>query len=183
MKLFCDLEERHSVDIDESYQNDHACATFVEFIAIHLQQKLRREIANFKFFSVQIDSTTDCGNIEEELFMVLYFDAKSPDRKVIVRDKFFTVRQLRRGTGQGLYDCFKQAMAYVEVPPTEWKQKMIGLGCDGTAANLRRGGLKGHLETDMSWIIVSWCLVQRLELSVKDALKTRFSVRVDELLL
>ena len=56
------------------------------------------------------------------------------------------------------------------------EKKIIGLECDGTSANLESGGLKGHLEIDMPWIIVSWCLEHRLELSV-------FFATVDELLL
>lgn len=67
MKLLCDLEERHGVDIGGSYRNDHACATFVKFIALDLQQQLKRDISNSKFFSIQLDTSTDCGNTEEEL--------------------------------------------------------------------------------------------------------------------
>ena len=183
MKTLCDLEERHGVDIGGSYRNDHACATFVEFIGADLRHQLRKDINKARFFSIQVDSSTDCGNIDEELFMVLFFDGLSEDGKVIVRDKFFAVRQLCHGTGQGLYDCFKQAMVYLDIPPAEWKQKIIGLGCDGTSANIGSGGLKGHLERDMPWIIVSWCLAHRLELAIKDALKTTFFATVDEFLL
>ena len=46
--------------------------------------------------------------------------------------------QLSHGTGQGLYDCLKKAMAYMGVTPIEWKSKMIGLGCDGASSNLGR---------------------------------------------
>lgn len=184
MKLLCDLEERHGVDIGGSYRNNHACATFVKFIALDLQQQLKRDISNSKFFSIQLDTSTDCGNTEEELFLVLYFDAHSPDGMVHVRNKFFAVWHLNRGTGQGLYDCLKKAMAYMGVTPLEWKSKLIGLGCDGTSANLGSGGgLKGNIQEDIPWIIVSWCLAHRLELSIKDALNTSFFKSIDELLL
>ena len=33
MKSLCQLEERHGVDLGECYKNDHASATFVDFIA------------------------------------------------------------------------------------------------------------------------------------------------------
>ena len=90
------------------------------------------------------------------------------------------MQQLCRGTGKGLYDCLKQVMANLEILPAEWKQKSIGLGCDGTPANVGSGELKGHLERDMPWIIVSWCLTHRLEFSIKYALKATFFVTVDE---
>ena len=146
MKLLCDLEERHGVDIGGSYRNDHACATFVKFIALDLQQQLKKDISSANFFSVQVDASTDSGNIEEELFLILYFDPRSSDGMVHIRDKFFAVRQLSRGTGQGLYDCLKKAMAYMGVTPIEWKSKMIGLGYDGASSNLGSGcGLKGNI--------------------------------------
>ena len=42
------------------------------------------------FFSLLIDGSTDSGNIDEELFMVLYFDphCDAEDGMVHVRDKF-----------------------------------------------------------------------------------------------
>ena len=128
-----------------------------------------------------VDAST---NIEEELFLILYFDPRSSDEMVHIRDKFFAVRQLSHGTGQGLYDCLKKAMAYMGVTPIEWKSKMIGLGCDGASSNLGSGcDLKGNIQKDIPWIIVSWCLAHRLELSIKDALNASFFKRIDELLL
>ena len=47
---------------------------FVKFIALDLQQQLKKDISSAMFFSVQVDSSTDSENIEEELFLILYFD-------------------------------------------------------------------------------------------------------------
>ena len=33
-----------------------------------------------------------------------------------------------------------------------WKTKMIGLGCDGTNANIADGGLKGLLQREVPWV-------------------------------
>ncbi len=63
-----------------------------------------------------------------------------------------------------------------------WKTKMIGFGCDGTNANIADGGLKGLLTETLPWVVVFWCLA-RLELALKDALKTTFFATIDELLL
>ena len=38
MKSVCDLEERHGVSLGTGYKNDHASATFIEFIAKEQQQ-------------------------------------------------------------------------------------------------------------------------------------------------
>ena len=49
MKHLCDLEERHEVDIGGSYRNDHACATFVKFIALDLQQRIFQMLSSLVF--------------------------------------------------------------------------------------------------------------------------------------
>ena len=65
----------------------------------------------------------------------------------------------------------------------DWKTKVIGFGCDGTNANMADEGLNGYLKEAVPWVIVSWCLAHRLELSLKDALKTTFFASINELLL
>ena len=64
-----------------------------------------------------------------------------------------------------------------------WKTKTIGLGCDGTNANIGDRGLKGLLQREVPWVCVFWCLSHRLELSLKDALKSTFFDTIDDLLL
>ena len=78
----------------------------------------------------------------------------------------------------------KATLAYMQITPLEWKARMIRLGCDGTNANIGSGGgLKSYLQEDIPWVIVTWCLAHRLELSIKDALKDTFFKEIDELLL
>ena len=86
-----------------------------------------------RFFSIQADTTTDCGNIEDELYMVVYFDPHTQDGAVHVRDRFLTVRRPSRCDAKGLYECFERALTYVGV--TDWQTKLIGFGCDGTNVN------------------------------------------------
>ena len=74
------------------------------------------------------------------------------------------------------------ALEYMGV--TGWENKLIGFGCDGTNANIgERGGLKRNLKEAVPWAVVIWCLAHRLELSLKDALKSSFFTAIDELLL
>lgn len=84
-------------------------------------------------------------------------------------NSFLTVRQLKSGTGQGLFDCMKSTVEYVGV--TDWETKLIGFGCDGTNANIgEHSGLKGHLKEAVPWVFFFWCLAHRLELFLKDAI-------------
>ena len=181
MKPLCELEERHGVDLGQGYKNDRACSTFIEFVAREQREKLMAAISRSKFFSIQADTSTDAGNAEEELFLILHFDPYSADGKVHVCDRYFAVRQLHSATAQGLFDCFRKAIDYMGA--VHWETKMVGFGCDGTNANMGERGLKGLLKEAVPWVVVHWCLAHRLELSLKDALKATFFATIDELLL
>ena len=63
-----------------------------------------------------IDSSTDSANIDEKLFLVLYFDSNSGSE---VRNNFFAVHHLSLGTGEGLYNCVKKTLAYMGVTPLQ----------------------------------------------------------------
>lgn len=59
----------------------------------------------------------------------------------------------------------------------------MGIGTDGASANIGGSALKGLVESHIPWIFWMWCMAHRLELAVRDALKsTAFDV-VDDLLL
>ena len=98
------------------------------------QGKLKEKMSNVKFFSLLLDNSTDCSNVEE-LFLALFFDpySSAEEGTVHVRDNFIAVCHLAHGTGEGLYGCVKKSLMYMGV---EWRSKMVGLGCDGTNANI-----------------------------------------------
>ena len=164
MKCICELEERHGMDLAGGYKNDHACSNFTSYIAREQQEILLNAISKSKFFSIQTDASVDAGNVELELFMILHFDAFSKDGAIHVRNSFFCIRHISSGTGEGLFECLKAALEYVNVDV--WRTKMIGFGCDGASANMAEGGLKGLLKKEFPWIFVFWCLGHHLELSV-----------------
>ena len=120
-------------------------------------------------------------DVEDELYTVQYFNPKTEDGQVHVCNNFFTVRQVKRGDACGLFECFKAAMEFVGV--TNWEEKLIGVGCDGTNVNIAAGGLRGYLEEAVPWIVVFWCLAHRLELSLKDALANTFFSTIDDMLM
>ena len=126
------------------------------------------------FFSIQVDGTTDKGNIEEEMFYVVYCDFQSSDMKVQVRSRFMAVTQPTSANAAGLFECFKQAMEYVNISEADWKAKLVGYGCDGASVNIACNGLKRYFEEAVPWIIMFWCLAHRLELAVKDALSQHY---------
>ena len=182
MAALCELQERHGVDLGSGYKNEKACATFVDYISLEQRRMLVNSLDRARFFSLQMDGSADSGNIEDEVFLVVFCDPYSADGIVHVRNSFLTVRRPGRANAAGLFACLKAAMGFVGV--ANWETKLIGVGCDGANVNMgTTGGLKGLLTETMPWVVVFWCLAHRLELALKDALKQTFFARVDEMLL
>ena len=176
----CELEERHGVDLGQGYKNK-ACASFVGYIVDKQWQILVSALVGVKFFSLQADGTTNAGNIEDELFLVLYFNLHAKDGKVHVHNRFLTVRQPKSGNAEGLFECFKNVLSHVGL--ATWEDKLIGFGCDGTSVNIAASGLRGYLEQSVLWVIVFWCLAHRLELSLKDTLGATLFSCIDNMLM
>ena len=74
MSALCELEEKHGVNLGAGYKNNQACAVFVDYIAQAQREALAAQLAKAKFFRIQADGSTDSRNVEDELYLVVYFD-------------------------------------------------------------------------------------------------------------
>ena len=178
MKPLCLLEERHGVKLGDNYKNDLACSAFTDFIGQELHENLRDEIHKANFFSLQLDGSTDSGNVEEELFLVVYFDPYSSLGRVQARNVYFCTQQPSSVDAAGLYRCLNSALTYLDI---DRPSRLIGIGCDGASVNMGDYALKGLVKAD--WIVFVWCLAHRLELALKDALKATYFSTLEEMLM
>ncbi len=103
----------NGVYLGQGYKNNQSCASFGQYIALEQRQALVEALSHAKFYSLQADGSTDCGNVEDELFLVAYFDPHAADKKVHTRNKFFTVRRPASGDAKGLFECFEKAMEFM----------------------------------------------------------------------
>ena len=97
-------------------------------------------------------ASMNAGNVENKLFLALYFDLYAKDGKVHVRNRFLSVRHLSSGTAEGLFECLQNAVSCVGIEG--WEDKLIGSVFDGTSANIAAGGLRGYLEQSVPWVVV-----------------------------
>ena len=69
----CKLKEHHGVDVGTSYTNEVAGKSFCHYIADHVKEGglITMPIKGKNFFLAQ-DGSTDAGNIDNELFLVLW---------------------------------------------------------------------------------------------------------------
>ena len=83
------LVEKQGVGLGANSKNDQECVTFVQCVTKDQQMPL---VAKAKYFSIQIDGSTDFTNVEGEVYLILYFNPHSDDRKVHVHIKFLAIR-------------------------------------------------------------------------------------------
>ena len=181
----CELETHHGVNVGSEYTNKNAAETFCHYIAQTRREDLAQKLASANFFSILMDSTTDKGNIDDEMFLVLWCDVNGSDEKVHTKMKFFAVARPTGLTEAGLFECLQTSLQRIGISAIDAEncKQLVGIGTDGASANVASGGLKGLVEKELPWMFWTWCLAHRLELSVKDALQGTTFDLIDEMLL
>ena len=179
MAPLCELQARHGVQLRTGYKNNQACSVFIEYIAKEQRIVLLEQL---KFLAYRLMEAQIVSTKRENCFLLyIVFSPNADDGKVHILNKFFAVCQPKDASSAGLYDSLIRAFSHMGVE--EWEDKLIGFGCDGTSVNIAANGLKGLLEKSVSWIVTFWCLAHRLELSIKDSLKSTYFATVDDVLL
>lgn len=63
---FCELEERHNIEIGPSYRTAPSAKQFTHFIAQSQRNAFLQQLAAKKFYSFLMDSSTDSAYVEQE---------------------------------------------------------------------------------------------------------------------
>ena len=98
----CELETQHGVRVGTSYVNQNAGKEFIRYIVESRRQEVKQTLANAKFFSLLLDGSTDTGNIDDEVLLLVRCDRNGRDEKVHTRMEYFTVVRPQSVTAQGL---------------------------------------------------------------------------------
>ena len=132
-----------------------------------------------------MDGSTDCGNIDDEIFLALFCDIDGRDEKVHTRMMFFALGRPQAVTAVRLFECLQSALKRIGLQAInpEHCKSLVGIGTDGASTNIAAAGLKGLVEKELPWIFWMWCLAHRAELAIKDALKSFTFDRIDDMIL
>lgn len=82
--MSCFSSSSHNSAILINGLQNQACANFIQYIAHDQRMQLVNALSKANFFSFQIDGRTDSANVEEEVFLVLYFNPYSMEKYMSV---------------------------------------------------------------------------------------------------
>ena len=135
----CELEVHHGVNLGSAYKTESAAKTFTHYVAESEQQKLLDTVQSAKFFSLLMDGSRDVGNIDNELFLVVWFDKEGMGEQVFTHSSYLSIKKTSSLSAQGLFQVLAdvlQSLGITAVSRSE-STKLVGIGTDGAAANVR----------------------------------------------
>ena len=70
---------------------------------------------------------------------------------------------------QGLFDMLQELLRHLRIQAIDSDKctQLVGIGTDGSSADIADSGLKGLMEAKLPWMFWMWCLACRLELTPK----------------
>ena len=187
------LEERHGVELGNAYKTKDSARLFTNYIAQHQRNSFMATLSKAHFFSFLMHGSTDAGNVEDEIFVLLHCLKDDKSEEVRSYARFFSVQVPKKADADGLIYCLGSVLQEVGISEvlnkrcvleTDDKPILVGGGTDGASVNIgEQNGMKGKLQKHLPWLFWAWCYGHCLELACKDALSSNLFKSVSEMLL
>ena len=134
-----------------SFGIDKSCSAFIKAIAETERLKIEEKVKACKFIAVMSDGSTDVDGLVD----------------------------VRRADSRGILDAIKRALIFPNTLQNDVLNKLIGFTCDGASVNTgEKNGVIALMHRDISdRIVLVHCLVHRLELAYKKAVKKHITLR------
>ena len=178
-----DFEERHGVDLGSTYKNRDSAPNFIHFIAESQRQCLYATLGSTNLYSILMDGSTDKGQIEDELFVILYCETNEQVMEMRTTARYYCEMEPKKTDADGLMDCLAIALKGMGIDDLFDSEMVLGVngfpvlvgcGTDGASVNVaQQNGMKGRLQTALPWLHWAWCYTHRLELACHDALSSQ----------
>ena len=188
-----ELEARHGVDLGQSYKTAPSAKLFTHYIAESQRQQYLQSLCETKFCSFLMDGSTDAGNVEQELVILL--SCKKDERSGEIKSyaRFLSVVTPEQTDASGLIKSLSESLSPLGIDNVldqgsllgaEGKPILVGGGTDGAAVNVaQQNGMRGIMQNAHPWLVWSWCYAHRLELACKNALTSKLFKDIEEMLL
>ena len=157
-----ELEQHHEVDIGHAYNTVDSARLFTSCIAKSQHQGFLNSLPSGGFFSLLMDGSTDAGNLEDELIVLVYCDMDDAEQEMTTYSQFLSLHKPQKADASGLLECIGKAMHLLGVDEVldrdsvlgvGTKPVLIGLGTDGATVNIgAHNGLRGQIQRALSWL-------------------------------
>ena len=98
----CELESRHDVELGHAYKTAPSAKLFTYYIAQAQRQQFLKVLCENSFYSFLMDGSTDVGNIEQELVVVLTSFKDDAAEEYRSQTRFLIYKLLREQMQVGL---------------------------------------------------------------------------------
>ncbi|XP_065918333.1 zinc finger protein 862-like [Dysidea avara] len=188
----CELESCHGVELGHAYRTAPSASLFTHYIAQSHRQQFLKSLCENNFYSFLMDGSTDAGNVEQELVVILTCMKDDAAEEMKSCTRFLSLESPKKANASGLVKCLSQSLAPLGITDildenmlsAEGKPVLVGGGTDGASVNVaEHNGMKGMMLSSHPWLVWSWCYAHHLELASKNALTSDLFISIDEMLL
>ena len=190
-----ELESRHGVDLGPAYRTPDSAKAFTSYIAKSQRHAFLNALSSSgsHFFSFLMDGTTDAGNQEDELIVLLYCSKDATVQEITPCTRYLSIHTPEKADASGLLSCVNEALKFMGVDNVldkdsvlgvEGRPVLVGGGTDGASVNIGgHTGVKAQMQQALPWLYWSWCYAHRLELACKNAFTSSLFTNIVEMLL
>lgn len=158
-----ELAAHHGANVGPAYNTPDSAKIFTSCIAKSLRQSFLNKLSDTHFFSFLTDGSTDAGNQEDELVVLVYCSFNNVTEELTSCTRYLTVENPDRATAVGLFKCVGEALKIMGID--SWDQDsvlqvanipvLVGGGSDGASVNVAEcNGLKGMVQRSLPWVFI-----------------------------
>ena len=156
-----DLESRNDVDLGVAYKNDVSAKSFTHYIAQSQHDRFLRSLSNSHYFSFLMDGTTDSGDVEDELVVLLYCKRDDVVKEIRTYARYLSVVTPNRTDTDWLVDCLKEALQRLKIDVLDRdavlssNPVLIGSGTDGASVNISQHNcMRARLQDSLQGLVL-----------------------------
>jgi len=106
----CDLESRHGVELGHAYRTAASAKLFSHYITEAQHQQFVKLLCENNFYSFLMDGSTDEGNIEHELVVILTCVKDDAAEEMKSSTRFFSLASPKKTDASELVKCLSQSL-------------------------------------------------------------------------
>lgn len=133
-----------------------------DYVAEDIRQFLIKSLCNARY--LLCDGCTVKSTQEVEIVYVRYVDQGEP------KQVYLSLPPVQYAHTQGIYEAVEHA--FIDHNIQDWKDKLVGIGCDGAAINIgKKNSVATRIKDGAEHVVTIHCVAHGLELAVLDSIK------------